>query len=147
MRSINFLLTFPQVSRTGKPSLEVAPTTSAQPSRLTPKIRHVVTRIHKIRHMVNVAILWRRTLTHDFDLRTWHTPCHKKVPPTASYNFDTCERILIFFGAEMLSIKQAIKRRFTMLPPIMCASALPASALCLDSFLYILCIIVYCMHV
>jgi len=32
------------------------------------------------------------------------TPCLKKVSPLACYNFDTCERILIFL-AEMLPIK------------------------------------------
>jgi len=45
------------------------------------------------------------------------------VPPLARYNFDTREHILIFL-AEMLPMKQAIKRRFTELPQITCASAL-----------------------
>jgi len=48
----------------------------------------------------------------------------KNVPPLVYYNFDIRERILIFL-AEMLPIKQAIKRRFTMPPQITCASALP----------------------
>jgi len=50
----------------------------------------------------------------------------KNVPPLACNNFAIRERILIFL-AEMLPIKHAIKRRFTMpLPPqITCASALP----------------------
>ena len=46
----------------------------------------------------------------------------KNVPSLACYNFDTCERIFMFFSAEMLSI---IKRCFTMPPQISCASALP----------------------
>ena len=49
----------------------------------------------------------------------------KNVPPLACYNSDTCEWILIFFLAEMLPIKQEIKRRFTMPPQLTCASALP----------------------
>jgi len=49
----------------------------------------------------------------------------KNVPPSACYNFVTCERISIFFLAGMLPIKYAIRRRFTMPPPITCASALP----------------------
>jgi len=49
----------------------------------------------------------------------------KNVPPLACYNFDACERILIFFLAGMLPIKQAIKRHFTMPHQLTCASALP----------------------
>ena len=49
---------------------------------------------------------------------------HKNVPPLAYYNFDTHEWILIFL-AEMLPIKQATKRRFTVPPQVTCASALP----------------------
>jgi len=37
----------------------------------------------------------------------------KNVPPLDCYNYDTRECILIFL-AEMLPIKQAIKRRFTV---------------------------------
>jgi len=48
----------------------------------------------------------------------------KNVPPLACYNFNTHEWILIFL-AEMLPIKQAIKRRFTTPPQVTCASALP----------------------
>jgi len=47
----------------------------------------------------------------------------KNFPPLAYYNFVTHERISIFM-AEMLPIKQAIKRRFTMPPHTTCASAL-----------------------
>ena len=42
----------------------------------------------------------------------------------AAYNFDTHKWILIFL-AEMLQIKKAIKRRFTMPPQVTCASAPP----------------------
>jgi len=30
------------------------------------------------------------------------TLCVKKVPPLVCYNFDTCERILIFFGGNVI---------------------------------------------
>ena len=46
------------------------------------------------------------------------------VPPLARYNFDTREHILIFL-AEMLPMKQAIKRHFNMPPEVTCTSALP----------------------
>jgi len=45
------------------------------------------------------------------------TPCLKNVPPLHCYNFDACEQILIFL-AEMLPIKQAIRRCFTMPPQL-----------------------------
>jgi len=51
------------------------------------------------------------------------TPCLKNVPPMACYNFDTYEQILLFL-AEMLRIKQAIKKCFDMPPQMTCASAL-----------------------
>jgi len=41
----------------------------------------------------------------------------------ACYNFDTYEQILLFL-AEMLRIKQAIKKCFDMPPQMTCASAL-----------------------
>jgi len=34
-----------------------------------------------------------------------YTVSQKNVPPLACYNFDTCERILIFFLADVLPIK------------------------------------------
>jgi len=37
-------------------------------------------------------------------IRVQYTPCLKKVPPLACYNFDAHEWILIFFG-EMLPMK------------------------------------------
>jgi len=51
----------------------------------------------------------------------------KKRPTLACYNSDTCERILIFFCRkdEMLSIKLAIKRHFTVPHQLTYASALP----------------------
>jgi len=54
--------------------------------------------------------------THSTDK---HTVSQNNVPP-----LDTREHILIFL-AEMLPMKQAIKRRPTELPHITCASALP----------------------
>jgi len=48
----------------------------------------------------------------------------KTDPPLACYNFDAHEWILIFFGRNVTD-KEAIIRRFTMLPQITCASALP----------------------
>ena len=48
----------------------------------------------------------------------------KNVPPLACYRFDAHEWILIFL-AEILPIKRAIRRRFSMPPQITCASALP----------------------
>jgi len=53
-----------------------------------------------------------------------NTPCLKKHPTLACYNFDTHERILTFL-AEILPTKYATKRRFTMPHQITCASALP----------------------
>ena len=49
----------------------------------------------------------------------------KNVPHLSCHNFDIHEWISIFFFVEMLPIKLAIKRRFTMPPQITCASALP----------------------
>ena len=43
----------------------------------------------------------------------------------ACYNFDTHEWTFDIFLAEMLPIKQAIKRSFTMPPQVTCTSALP----------------------
>ena len=54
----------------------------------------------------------------------WCTMCLRNVPPLAYYNFDKHEWNVNFF-AEMLPIKYAIKRRFTMPPWITCGSALP----------------------
>ena len=51
------------------------------------------------------------TLSFELDL---YTPSLKNVPPLACYNFDTREWILISLSAEMLPIKHAIKRCFTV---------------------------------
>ena len=47
----------------------------------------------------------------------YNTVSQKNVPPLACYNFDAHKWILIFL-AQMLRLKQAIKRRFTMPPQI-----------------------------
>jgi len=53
-----------------------------------------------------------------------YTVSQKNVPPLARYNLDIRERILIFL-AQMLLIKQAIKRRFAVPSHVTCASVLP----------------------
>jgi len=68
---------------------------------------------------------------HDIDKRDFHmlrraivlhTPCRKNVPRLVCYNFDTRERILIFFGRYVTD--KVIKRRFILPPQITCAYAL-----------------------
>jgi len=66
------------------------------------------------------VLLWPPSVA-DADI----TPCLKKRPTFACYNFDTHEWILIFL-AKMLPMKLTIKRRFTMPPQITYASALLA---------------------
>jgi len=65
-----------------------------------------------------------RFILFDYPSVCTNTPWLKNVPRLACYNFDI--RILIFFLAEMLPIKSAMKRRFIVPPQITCASvALP----------------------
>jgi len=52
------------------------------------------------------------------------TLCFKNVPPLVCYNFDTRERILIFFGRNVTD-KVSNQRRFSVPPQMTCASALP----------------------
>jgi len=47
----------------------------------------------------------------------------KNVPPLAFYNFDICERIMMFL-TDVLPIKQAMKRHFTMPHQVTYSSAL-----------------------
>jgi len=66
--------------------------------------------------------------TINFELNDlWITLCLKNVPPLACYNFDTRERILIFFGRNVTD-KVSNQKHFTMPPPITSASALPGKA-------------------
>ena len=53
-----------------------------------------------------------------------YTVVSKNVPLLDSYNFETWERILIFFGRNVTD-KVSNQRRITMPPQITCASAVP----------------------
>jgi len=57
--------------------------------------------------------------------KNMHTPCLKKRPTLACYNFDTHERILIFFGRNVTG-SVGNQTHFTMPPQIACAFALPS---------------------
>jgi len=55
----------------------------------------------------------------------YYTMSQKNVPPLVCYNFDTRERILIFFGRNVTDVVSS-QKRFTLPPQITCASALPS---------------------
>ena len=57
--------------------------------------------------------------------KNMHTPCLKKRPTLACYNFDTHERILILFGRNVTG-SVGNQTHFTMPPQIACAFALPS---------------------